>query len=361
MKPFSCALISALALSATAKPLGDSSFRLAGREENATTTEVDNLKFYAQYAAAAYCNAEVDDGTAIACSNNTCPDVESAGATVTATYSGILTDAKGFVAVDDTNGLIVVSVQGSTSIRNWLTDFTFLQISCDFVDSCLVHEGFATAWDEVSDDVLAALATATADNPSYAIVYTGHSLGAAVATLAAAYGREAGYAGDLYTYGSPRVGNGNLVAFITDQAGGEYRVTHLDDPVPRLPPIILNYAHTSPEYWLDDGEATTTDYTTADIEVCTGYKNTSCNAGTSGLDGTAHDYYFEYITGCGADGISFKFARDLDLDRRVPDPVLARRNVTYYMGTGEPQDLTDAELEAQLNDWVAQDIAATSS
>lgn len=96
------------------------------------------------------------------------------------------------------------------------------------------------------------------------------------------------YACDLYTYGSPRVGNLALVKYVTNQVGAEYRATHFDDPVPRLPPILFGYFHTSPEYWLAAGPATNTDYTIDEIKTCTGYANIGCNAGTFGLDGDAH-------------------------------------------------------------------------
>lgn len=88
---------------------------------------------------------------------------------------------------------------------------------------------------------------------------------------------------------------------MTSQAGGTYRVTHFDDPVPRLPPILLGYRHTSPEYWLSDGTSTTTDYTINDVEVCPGDANINCNAGESGFDTTAHKYYFEAISACAPD------------------------------------------------------------
>lgn len=76
--------------------------------------------------------------------------------------------------------------------------------------------------------------------------------------------------------------------YVTNQAGAEHRVTHFDDPVPRLPPILFGYFHTSPEYWLASGPATDVDYTIGEIDTCLGYTNISCNAGTFGLDGDAH-------------------------------------------------------------------------
>ncbi len=120
--------------------------------------------------------------------------------------------------------------------------------SCSFVSGCGIHPGFATAWEEISDDVLAALQSATALYPAHDIIVTGHSLGGAVATIAAGHLRQEGFFIDLYTYGSPRVGNLAFVTFITNQDGEEYRVTHSDDPVPQVPPMFLSYRHVSPEY-----------------------------------------------------------------------------------------------------------------
>lgn len=177
----------------------------------------------------------------------------------------------------------------------------------------------------MSSAAKAAVATAVAAHPAYTIVATGHSLGGAVATLAAAYLRAAGYSVDLYTYGSPRVGNDYFANFVTAQTGAEYRVTHLDDPVPRLPPIIFGYRHTSPEYWLSTGDADTTSYAIADIEVCEGIANINCNAGTLGLDIEAHLIYFQDISACGG---SFTWRREM----------------------------TDEELEAKVNDWAQQDV-----
>jgi hypothetical protein len=52
-----------------------------------TDSDLSNFELYAQYSAAAYCNSEVASGTNITCSEDACPDVESAGAVVTATFA----------------------------------------------------------------------------------------------------------------------------------------------------------------------------------------------------------------------------------------------------------------------------------
>lgn len=201
----------------------------------------------------------------------------------------------------------------------------------------------------------AGISAAKASHPSYKIAFTGHSLGGAAATVAAAFVRESGGYGDLdlYTYGSPRAGNRAFVAHVSAQGGREYRVTHTDDPVPRLPPALLNYRHTSPEYWFHTGGSNTTEYGAADADVCEGYANLACNGGTLGLDTEAHGYYFEDISACGAGGLAFRRTKRADGDAAV--------NVTFDMATTEPEDVTDQELLARLNDLVAQDIEYVAS
>lgn len=144
----------------------------------------------------------------------------------------------------------------------------------------------------------------------------------------------------MYTVGSPRVGNLAFAQFVTAQAGDEYRATHYDDPVPRLPPIVFGYYHTSPEYWLEAGPATKINYTIDEIAVCTGYANTDCNAGTSGLDGTAHEYYFQYLS-CDTDesnGINLRSTLDSRQD-------------------SNSTDISDEELAQKLTNYTLQDIS----
>ncbi|KAI1422196.1 lipase [Xylaria sp. FL1777] len=347
MKPFSWSLISSFALTAAGSPIGEPGTLLNGRA-TVTTDMLSTFKLYSQYAGASYCNSDAAVGSTVTCSGGACPDVTAAGAKITATFAGSSTDIQGFVSTDAKNQVIVLSIRGSHSIRNWITDFEFIQNDCSSLASgCLVHSGFAKAWDEVSSAALAAVKAAKAANPGYKIVFTGHSLGAAVSSLGAAYARKQGLAVDIINYGSPRVGNAAFANFVSSQAGVELRVTHLDDPVPRLPPIVFNYAHTTPEYWLADGTAFTTNYAVNDIKVCTGVTSLGCNAATLGLDIIAHLYYLDSIAGCSPIELVFKKRQD--------------DNYLWWQGTSPATDVTDDELTAQLNDWVQQDIDAMSS
>ncbi|KAL1876894.1 hypothetical protein VTK73DRAFT_9047 [Phialemonium thermophilum] len=260
---------------------------------NLETSELAGLKFFAQYAGAAYCNSENTAGQLIVCSDNVCPDVQASKAKTVVSLRGPASDITGFVAADLVNSLIVV--------------LEFNLVPHNICGGCQVHSGFLRAWDEVSAAVQAGVATARATHPSFAVVATGHSLGAAIATLAVSSMRTPAAGAvpiDLYTYGSPRVGNAAFATFVASQnstgsiRGAGYRVTHLADPVPRLPPLCFGFQHLSPEYWLATGTATTTDYDVADVVVCDGPACRSCNAGTDGLDVMAHMFYFESISGC---------------------------------------------------------------
>lgn len=113
-----------------------------------------------------------------------------------------------------------------------------------------------------------------------------------------------------YTYGSPRVGDASLSTYITNQPGGNFRVTHYNDPVPRLPPQLLGYAHISPEYYIDTPNQVAV--TANDIEVYQGITNSSGNA-RWGLDqdANAHTWYFNNVSSC--DPGTFEFRKRTSL------------------------------------------------
>jgi hypothetical protein len=107
------------------------------------------------------------------------------------------TDTTGFLAVDTTNNLIVLSFRGSESIENYLNDLNFPSEAIDLCTGCEGDSGFWSSWVSARDLVSAAVNTTAAANPSFKIIATGHSLGAAVATFAAAEFRKQGLSVDL--------------------------------------------------------------------------------------------------------------------------------------------------------------------
>ncbi|MGF1460641.1 MAG: lipase family protein [Leptolyngbyaceae cyanobacterium] len=86
---------------------------------------------------------------------------------------------------------------------------------------------------------------------------TGHSLGGAIATLAAYHAMTYHRDVYLYTFGSPRVVNRLLSRKMTYALKGRsYRCVHGDDIVPRVPPL-LNYTHVHELIYFDPRQGRT--------------------------------------------------------------------------------------------------------
>jgi hypothetical protein len=117
-----------------------------------------------------------------------------------------------------------------------------------------VHRGFQAALNEIWAVAAAKLARYRSGSGNE-IFFTGHSLGAALATLAIS--RFAGGNGSLYTFGSPRVGNQAFADKLRDHTTlGHYRLVDNCDLVTRVPPALLWYAHPSATlYQIDSGGA----------------------------------------------------------------------------------------------------------
>lgn len=316
---------------AIASPLAKYSKALEGRVD-VTQQTLSNFQHYVQHSGAAYCNVGPSSGDRITCDAGVCPDLEGDAVTVVAGLSGLITGIEGYVATNHARQEVVLSVRGSNNIRNWISNIAFSWTNCPFVSDCKVHTGFQAAWDEISSAAQNAVSSALAANPGYRVVATGHSLGGAVATLGAVYMRHAGRQVEVYSYGSPRVGNDKFANFVTGQGAGEYRVTHTDDPVPRLPPIVFGYRHTTPEYWLTS-EATSNNYPLGDIRVCEGIASISCNGGTFGLNIGSHNQYFIGVSAC--------------------SPKALKSMAVSAEAAGD--DVSDEELEERLNEWSQQD------
>jgi triacylglycerol lipase len=114
-----------------------------------------------------------------------------------------------------------------------------------------VHRGFAAALDSVWDPLAAKLAALP---PACRVWFTGHSLGAALATLAALrFERNSA----VYTFGSPLTGNQVFAGLFNSRFGsGSIRYVNDHDVVTRVPPEEFafphgRYAHVDALRWID--------------------------------------------------------------------------------------------------------------
>jgi hypothetical protein len=111
-----------------------------------------------------------------------------------------------------------------------------------------VHKGFASALEVVRSG----LEEAIREVGKCRLLYTGHSLGAAMATLMAGVGRP----GTLYTFGCPRVGDAAFVEALKDIKS--YRYMDCCDVVARVPPAI-EYRHLGVPYYIQRDRQVTID------------------------------------------------------------------------------------------------------
>lgn len=151
-------------------------------------------------------------------------------------------DTQAFVAADDR--FLVVSFRGTepTSLQDWVTD-----ANTELVPGPLggnVHAGFYDALANVWQLMDRYVRHLMEERPRRLLV-TGHSLGAALATLAAARWLEAGEAvGGLYTFGQPRTGDDNFARqFNFEFKPFAFRFVNNNDLVTRIPPRAFGYSH----------------------------------------------------------------------------------------------------------------------
>ena len=130
------------------------------------------------------------------------------------------------VASSDT--VTVVAFRGTEGLdwTDWKTNLKFALRASDGAGDGRVHTGFAAAYELLAPELTSALA----GRPP--ALLCGHSLGGALATVAAARLPAAAVA-SLYTFGSPRVGTG---AFRDALRTPVYRIVNNSDLVTQLPP-----------------------------------------------------------------------------------------------------------------------------
>jgi triacylglycerol lipase len=137
----------------------------------------------------------------------------------------------------------------NTNLHDMLANFNFLPH--DPGDGRKVHRGFNQALELVYPKVKNMVNQIKQQSLNKQIWCTGHSLGAALATLAADRLSSVFPIKGLYTFGSPRVGNAEFCR--TFPVGNTYRFVDNRDLVTKVPPEVL-YSHIGHlKYLTDDG------------------------------------------------------------------------------------------------------------
>ena len=156
--------------------------------------------------------------------------------------------------------IIVVAFRGSSNLRNWISDLSIRHISTyKRCDGCEVHAGFYKAWLGLQRDVVSEVMRLLELQPVSRLYVVGHSLGAALAVLAAADFSHA-YAlnvSAVYTFGEPRVGNEAFKEFYESASQEQitWRVVHHRDPVPKLPLSSWGFKHHAREVFYNSNSS----------------------------------------------------------------------------------------------------------
>ena len=107
----------------------------------------------------------------------------------------------------------------------------------------LVHSGFQFGLNTAWPDIRISLDSYRHSHPASPVFFTGHSMGAAFATLAVE--RFRGGRAALYTFGSPRVGNREFCERVRERADlGVFRFVNNDDMMTTVPPREKLFTHT---------------------------------------------------------------------------------------------------------------------
>jgi len=162
----------------------------------------------------------------------------------------------------------VISVRGSDDLANWIKDIevTFASMS-DVCDGCKAEHGFHSVWHEIDTQIIQDLSELGCGPGGDPIFITGHSLGAAVATVATLELHSKGFdVRSSYLFESPRVGNKEFAEYFDSKFNGKdvWRITHTADIVPSLPPAGFGYHHTGQEVFFDKH---------GDYHLCTSYSD----------------------------------------------------------------------------------------
>ncbi len=172
-----------------------------------------------------------------------------AGLTNVRLFTSSKTGADGFVADHFLSGSKLLVFRGTSGGKDIVKDLRVRQVKHQFGK---VHEGFyeqlVSVWFSMMSHI----------GKSDRLIITGHSLGGALAALAALEIKtHVQSVAGCYTFGQPRCGNAEWARKMDAEMNGRYlRFVNQSDPVPRLPFMLGMYRHSGDEVFRDSAGKT---------------------------------------------------------------------------------------------------------
>lgn len=148
---------------------------------------------------------------------------------------------------------ILCAFRGTENLRDWLTDANMIRVPMDLTGiqdnkRPLAHWGILRQFRSVEKKITNYIDKELIENTEIKnIVYTGHSLGGGLATIALMnYSHKYPQLKHMcVTFGAPRVGNNTFKKMFNERCCFTKRYVNYFDPVPSLP-FSLRYSHTCP-------------------------------------------------------------------------------------------------------------------
>ncbi|MDF1813695.1 MAG: CHAT domain-containing protein [Verrucomicrobiales bacterium] len=151
-------------------------------------------------------------------------------------------NTEGFVASN--SEIILIAFRGTDGQEDLKLDLTFTPIK---VGDHNFHRGFRKAFEDVEGELRQMVRNASPESKK--LYFTGHSLGGALATIAAAELSEEFTTHEIFTYGQPGVGTASFAGFYNNTFPSKsFRFVNKGDIIPKVPP---GFSHTEKELFLD--------------------------------------------------------------------------------------------------------------
>ncbi|UNK20807.1 lipase family protein [Paenibacillus sp. N3/727] len=150
---------------------------------------------------------------------------------------------------------IIIAFRGTSSTTNWISNIIASQKRFKYIkEDCLTHRGFTDIYSSARSGITSALSRLSSNKTLF---ITGHSLGGALATLCAidVSANTTYISPNLFTYGSPRVGDPAFAKVFTQYVRYSYRVANPFDVVTHAPPTIYKLPKREKKYYYSHVQA----------------------------------------------------------------------------------------------------------
>ncbi|CAJ0577071.1 unnamed protein product, partial [Mesorhabditis spiculigera] len=198
----------------------------------------------------------------------------------------------GYTAVSDAQKAIILSFRGTSGNSQLVLEIVeALHQMVPFAGGNVAYyfyNAFLSVWNGGMKQDFLALRNA---NPGYEIWITGHSLGGAMAAVAANFiattQNITGTPVKFMTFGEPRTGDKNFADAHDSRFPFSFRVIHNHDIVPQVPFPFMGYRHHGAEVWYENTMGNGASY-----KICEQQEDKNCSDGTLDVWEPDHDDYF---------------------------------------------------------------------